>query len=301
MMRKRSGTFIQPDDLSSSGPRPGERRAGFTLIELLVVIAIIAILAAMLLPALSAAKKRAQAINCVNNLKQCALAWLTYAPDFNETYPLNLRELYPQMVKGVYTGSWVNDNQSPGGAGLPLVYEYNPAYLVNLPANAQPLLGPYVAKNPLIYKCPSDPRMVTDNGQKYAASRSYSMNIWVGTTPGDPYLNGNEWVIFRKTSDVKDAADLWVFMEESEITINDGNICYFGNSDPINGGWSDCPGAYHGKTCGVSFADGHAVNHEWRGTVARFANNTTGAGWPPNGSATDPDYQWLRTYGCVHR
>ena len=61
---------------------------GFTLVGLIIIVAVLAILAAMLLPALASAKRKSKRIQCVNNLKQCGLAFRIWEGDNGDKYPM---------------------------------------------------------------------------------------------------------------------------------------------------------------------------------------------------------------------
>src|SRR6202789_2340186 len=91
-----------------------KQKRAFTLIELLVVIALIAILAAMLLPALAAAKRKAQRINCVNNLKEVGLAFKIWEGDNSDHYPMAVSSSVGGGMEYVASGG----NTAPSAANF---------------------------------------------------------------------------------------------------------------------------------------------------------------------------------------
>ena len=261
--------WLEPATHQMSARSRRTRGAAFTLIELLVVIAIIAILAAMLLPALSKAKLKAQQTACISNQKQMIYAWMMFADDNTDQLVMNANN----VAQNAGNIGWVNDIMQwdlPPSPSWP--QNYDTSFLINA------LLAPYCGKAVAIYRCPGD-RYEGVSGPRV---RSMSMNGQMGggivaTVSGGSQANvvnqygaGQNWRIFNKLSDIRVPAPVnaWVFVDEHPDSINDGlfRVNMQGVATDGTGGtyvWNDYPANNHGGSGVFAFADGHAEAHKW--------------------------------------
>jgi len=289
---------------------PENRTAGragnpaFTLIELLVVIAIIAILAAILLPVLNAAKVRAEAIQCMNNKKQLAVACAIYPDDWNNF-----------MVPNAPLGSLASYGWCDSANGENWLNNPENTNLLNYTTNC---LADYLTKQVKVYACPGD-NIASQNGPRI---RSISMNAQVvgglmNLPTAQNYMSGSSvlniyyeydpnWPLYGKVSQLMGIkpVDIWIFCDESMSSLNDGYIQTKLSAPP---GFPDEPANYHGRVNCFTFQDGHAEEHKWRGVLmntpyvyglgsahywngATFNNSATGV------SGEDPDWNWLKQH-----
>ena len=118
-------------------------------------------------------------------------------------------------------------------------------------------IGPF-AKDPKIYKCPSDASYSVFDGNKEPRVRSYSISPAMNSRMISNATGPNR---FRRVSEIRAASRMMLFIDEHEDTISSS---VFRDAVPWNDVWGSIPSARHSGAGTLSYVDGHVETHKWR-------------------------------------
>jgi prepilin-type N-terminal cleavage/methylation domain-containing protein len=243
-------------------PRHNHRTSpAFTIVELLIVIAIISVLASLMLPSLTAARRKALQIKCLVIERNYFSAFNNYGTDHKGFYPYANKAQTP-----VTTGSYLVFGSQGTLWTQALAGYYEGSLLTGTTATAA---NTRVAAN---LRCPANPWYYGGGGGGIWTGATYAMNGYAGQSSpfpysygigSDPAVNPANFIRQKRHDNLRRPSSLCLIAEIPNVTPG-GTAFPWSNTN-----WG---AVFLDRT---AFTSGSTLNNTWKSQIATYGRDAT--------------------------